>query len=435
MTLASSASLLQEVEGAGLCAHPVHLAGFKVDRGTGEIKPFQLRVACKDRRAVLCPACSYLYKADAWVLASAGLIGGKGVGEAVGTHPRLFVTLTAPGFGRVHTQRDTGGCNPGFPKFCTHGRATTCSTAHADDDPVLGSPLCVDCFDVQGAVLWNASASRLWNHTITRLRQSLGSARGLSARAFRRECCVTYLKVAEFQRRGLAHFHIVIRADGSGGSDTQAPAWVTASLVAERLGHLAATVSVTDATGRRHDWGRQLVIKELEGSDDKAVAAYVAKYATKTTDGTLAFARSFRSRRAIELAAAPEHLRRMALTAWDLDRDPRLRALRLRLHAQALGFTGQLVTKSRSYSTTFGALRSARSEFRAQRAGEVPMILSAAYAGRGYDDPRAERLAVLLHEQSVLARQEARDARRSRLDSREESRLDSHDATETSSKE
>jgi hypothetical protein len=427
--------LLGEVEAAGLCAHPVHLAGLKVDSGTGEIKPFQLRVACKDRRAVLCPACSYLYKADAWVLASAGLIGGKGVGEEVGTHPRLFVTLTAPGFGRVHTQRDTGGCNPGSRNFCVHGRAMSCSTTHADDDPVLGSPLCVDCFDVEGAVLWNASASRLWNHTITRLRQSLGSARGLSGRAFRRECCVTYLKVAEFQRRGLAHFHVVIRADGSGGPDTRAPGWVTAPLVAERLAHLAATVSVTDATMRRHSWGRQLVIKELDGPDDNAVAAYVAKYATKTTDGSIAFARSFRSRRAIEHAAAPEHLRRMALTAWDLDHDPRLRGLRLRLHAQALGFTGQLVTKSRSYSMTFGALRSARSEFRAQRAGEAPTILSAAYAGRGYHDPRAERLAVLLHEQSVLARKEARDSRRSRSDSREESRLDSHDSTGTSSEE
>jgi hypothetical protein len=293
--------------------------------------------------------------------------------------------------------------------------------------------LCVDCIDVEGAVLWNASASRLWNHTITRLRQSLGSAQGLSARAFRGVCCVTYLKVAEFQRRGLAHFHIVIRADGPVGPDTRAPEWVTASLVADRLAHLAATVSVTDATGRPHGWGRQLEIKELDGSDFDAVAAYVAKYATKTTDGTLAFARSFRSRRAIEHAAAPEHLRRLALAAWDLDRDPRLRALRLRLHAHALGFTGQLVTKSRSYSTTFGALRSARSEYRAQRSEVTPMILWAAYAGRGYDDPRGERLAVLLHAETVLARKAARDARRSRGDSSEDSRMNSRDSTGTSS--
>jgi hypothetical protein len=421
--------LLQEVEAAGLCAHPIQLAGLKVDAATGEVRPFHLRVACKDRRAVLCPACSYLYKADAWVLASAGLVGGKGVDEGVATHPRLFVTLTAPGFGRVHTQRDTGGCNSGPHVICTHGRPTWCTRTHGDEDPALGSPLCSDCFDVEGAVLWNAFASRLWNHTVTRLRQSLGSSRGLSARAFRAVCCVTYLKVAEFQRRGLVHFHLVVRIDGPKGPGTPPPQWVTAPHVSERLGELVSTVSIADACGRRHRWGRQIVMRELDGTNDGAVAAYAAKYATKTTDGTLVFARSFQSRAAIERAKAPEHLRRMALAAWDLESDPRLHGVRLRRHAHALGFTGQLVTKSRSYSTTFSALRAARSEFRAERSDDPSSVLSVAYAGRGYQDPRAERLAVLLQEELVLARKKARDAGRSLSDSRENSRMHSRDSS------
>ena len=74
---------------------------------TGEVSERDLRVACKDRREVICPACSYLYRADTWILVSTGLVGGKGTPAVVGTHPRLFVTLTAPSFsGAVHTIRD-----------------------------------------------------------------------------------------------------------------------------------------------------------------------------------------------------------------------------------------------------------------------------------------------------------------------------------------
>jgi hypothetical protein len=119
----------------------------------------------------------------------------------------------------------------------------------------------------------------------------------------------------------------------------------------------------------------------------------------------------------------------MALAAWDLESDPRLHGVRLRRHAHALGFTGQLVTKSRSYSTTFSALRAARSEFRAERSDDPSSVLSVAYAGRGYQDPRAERLAVLLQEELVLARKKARDAGRSLSDSRENSRMHSRDSS------
>ena len=415
--------MLHDVESVGLCAHPVRLAALRVDRETGEVSPARLRVACKDRRAVVCPACAYLYKADAWVLASVGLIGGKGIDDAVAAHPRLFATLTAPGFGAVHTQRDAGGCVPGRSRRCPHGRPAWCATNHDDADPRLGAPLCEKCFDAEGAVLWNAMASRLWNHTVTRLRQSLGTDRGLSARGLREVCCVTYLKVAEFQRRGLVHFHAVVRADGPDGPGSEPPEWVTDALLADRLGALVATAAVKDPTGRLHRWGPQVSIRLLDGSpEDGAVASYVAKYATKTTDGTLAFARSFTSRRVLERTPAPEHLRRLALVAWDLDRDRRLKSLNLRRHAHALGFTGQLVTKSRSYSTTFGALRAARSKFRASHAPDTIEILGAAYAGRGYDDPRAERLAVFLHEATAEARRESRD---SRIDSRPGSRVDS----------
>ena len=119
-------------------------------------------VPCKDRRAAVCPSCSRLYQADAWQLVAAGIRGGKGVSPDVVEHPQLFVTLTAPSFGPVHSRSRSGTagrpCRPGrSADSCPHGIVAGAATMrHADGDPVLGEPLCADCFDYRGAVLWNA---------------------------------------------------------------------------------------------------------------------------------------------------------------------------------------------------------------------------------------------------------------------------------------
>jgi hypothetical protein len=96
--------------------------------------------------------------------------------------------------------------------------------------------------------------------------------------------------------------------------------------------------------------------------DDLRIAAYVAKYATKSADGSLDFARRFGSRSEILKVNAPSHLRQLALTAWDLAQDPTLVSLNTRGHAHAFGFRGQLITKSRNYSTRFQDLRDARAD-------------------------------------------------------------------------
>src|SRR6266550_1684742 len=73
-----------------------------------------LYVPCGDRRASVCPACAETYRADTYQLIAAGMRGGKGVPETVAGHPTLFVTLTAPSFGAVHTRRTTSGSH-GLP--------------------------------------------------------------------------------------------------------------------------------------------------------------------------------------------------------------------------------------------------------------------------------------------------------------------------------
>jgi hypothetical protein len=73
----------------GTCSHPIRLTGRieAIDRATGETAPVYdtaseaggvLHVACGNRREIVCPACSAVYKRDARQLVRAGLVG-KGV--------------------------------------------------------------------------------------------------------------------------------------------------------------------------------------------------------------------------------------------------------------------------------------------------------------------------------------------------------------------
>jgi len=109
----------EQVAATGYCAHPVRLRGRveHADAETGEVRTVYsterepdatLLKACGNRRVSVCPSCSATYQADSFQLLAAGLRGGKGVPETVAAHPRLFVTFTAPSFGRVHSRKAQG---------------------------------------------------------------------------------------------------------------------------------------------------------------------------------------------------------------------------------------------------------------------------------------------------------------------------------------
>lgn len=399
----------REVTSAGHCRHPIHLIGERVDRETGEILPASVLLACKDRRAVLCPSCAAVYKADAWFLVTAGLTGGKGMTQNIKEHPRLFLTLTAPSFGLVHTIRDDGTCHPRRKQRCAHGRPRSCSIRHEPHHDDLGGPLCEDCFDFDGAVLWNAAASKLWNRTIDRARKVLAGSRGLTLVELRREAQLQYLRVAETQRRGLVHLHVVIRADGPLAASPPPP-WLTPEVLERAVRQAVVATAVPTGLGGWARWGRQLDLVDIGSSEGDAarVAGYVAKYATKTTDGDFGLARRFRDAEDLALARTARHLQLLAESAWELGDLDELKELRLKDHAHTLGFTGQLVTKSRGFSTTFGALRAARADFAAVE--YEPPLLEGGYlfAGRGYSDPRAETLSEWLTEVDVEMRKERR---------------------------
>jgi hypothetical protein len=73
-----------------------------------------------------------------------------------------------------------------------------------------GPPAVPDCYDYSAAIVWNAHAPELWRRTTIAIRRRLDKL----AKAHGTRVKLSYAKVAEFQRRGLIHFHAVFRLDG-----------------------------------------------------------------------------------------------------------------------------------------------------------------------------------------------------------------------------
>ncbi|WP_406307458.1 replication initiation protein [Streptomyces sp. NBC_00885] len=371
--------LMRQLRGLGGCTTPIRLDGQRTEHTlnttTGEIGPVvhhlnsadlpagNLLVRCNNRRATRCAACAETYRRDTYQLITAGLRGGKGTPEAVATHPRVFATFTAPSFGPVHNRPTKGRCR--------------CGIQHPTDAPELGTPLNPETYDYEAAVLWNAHASKIWARFSIYLRREVAKRAGLSQREFRDHARVSFAKVAEYQRRGAIHFHAVIRLDGPEGGDTPPPAWATAELLADAIRAAAGAAEVPGPVldGRAHTFafGDQLDIRPIRSADfdgateltERAVAAYIAKYATKgaeTATGTLD--RPIKFLAELGRKSIPEHARRLIRTAWTLGARKDLEDLRLRAWAHMLGFRGHFSTKTRRYSTTLGALRTARAEWR-----------------------------------------------------------------------
>ncbi|MCG7210748.1 replication initiator [Streptomyces arenae] len=418
----------------GGCTNPIHLVGAATvfDTTTGaallsygsDVYGGRMLIACGNRRATVCPACSALYRADTYQLVRAGLIGGKNVTESVSGHPRVFVTLTAPGFGPVHTRRERDGlvraCRPRRPgECCPHGRPVGCRTRHAADDPRLGEPLCPRCYDYAGAVLWHALAGRLWHRFGLELRREVARRGGVSRTDFGEVARLSYAKVAEYQRRGLVHFHGVIRLDGSDGPDSPPPGWVTVPLLMDAVRAVASRVRLiapgANVVGQRElRFGKQVDVRPVTSyrpdagerpASVAAVAGYIAKYATKGAESAGAVdGRIYHSRDMVMLPVRA-HVLRMIGTCWWLGGLPEFESLGLRRWAHMLGYGGHFSTKSRRYSTTLTALRQARADHRAeeQRASlgltdrSTVTVGQWRYAGRGYS-PEAALLAASVRE-------------------------------------
>jgi len=474
---------LNHVASANGCVRPIRLTGHlhTVNKTTGQILATRhtqdlpdgvVYVPCGDRRASVCPPCAETYRADTYQLIKAGMVGGKGIPETVRDHPAVFATLTAPSFGPVHSRsinRKTGKVRPCHVRrtiqVCPHGQLMACRQRHAEGSSCIGRPLCLDCYDHSHHVVWNSQAGELWRRTIETLNKNLarlGKIHGVRYRA-------SYGKVAEYQARGTVHFHALIRIDQVDPDNPDEiiapPPTVTADMLAALVAH-ATRITGFDTPpypGTDHtwpiQWGPQVDIRPVTGLGTnrltaEAVAAYLAKYATKSVEPTgLPTVRRLNGETAHHYSDPDTHPGRLIAHAWQLGDTPdAIRAEqrewltthnpddpheepspldewkktygRLRRWAHMLGFGGHFATKSRRYSTTHKQLRAQRRQHRTtQRQNQrkrwdnhecddetTLIITDLALAGVGYrnsaDAQLATAAAARAREQRQIAKEE-----------------------------
>ena len=217
-------------------------------------------------------------------------------------------------------------------------------------------------------MLFNACAADLWRRFVTYLPRRLAALAGVTQKMLHGQLRIRFVKVAEYQARGVVHFHAVIRLDAPGEDYQPPPAPYTADMLCDAIDLAAAAVSLraghedqavvlgfgtqTDTRIIRPGTGLPGTGQALNGM---AVANYIAKYATKTLTAPGLPSHRIRAEADIDRLRCSAHYRRLITTAWQL-------GTRCRAWAHVLGYGGHFLTKFRRYSVTFGALRRARVE-------------------------------------------------------------------------
>jgi len=381
----------QQVTRAGHCSRPVRLRGHTTQAGrdpgsvgfsTAGEPDGQLLIRCGNRRASVCGSCSAEYKGDVWHLLAAGTGGGiKGVPASVGRHPMVFATLTAPSFGPVHRAGEVGGrgglakrCRPaGETGTCRHRRARGCGATHAADDAMVGEPLCEDCYDYPAAAAFNWHAPELWRRFTIGLRRALAARVGITETAFTRRARLSYAKVAEFQRRGVVHFHAIIRLDGPETDYAQPTIDLGDTDLAAAVITAAAGVAITVPVDADRiialGFGSQVDARPVRARDEDLtgdldpgmVAAYIAKYSVKAAEDFGLTTRVYSQAHAVQVGLRP-HVAQMIGAAEGLADLDGYDGICRWLHM--LAFRGHFASKSRHFSVTLGSLRQARHDWR-----------------------------------------------------------------------
>jgi replication initiator protein RepSA len=277
-------------------------------------------------------------------------------------------------------------------------------------------------------VVWNAHAPELWRTIIALRRQldKLAKAHGVRVR-------LSYAKVAEFQRRGLIHFHAIFRLDGVDPGHPQRtvpphPA-ITADVLADVIRQVAASAWFATVphpmkpNGWDMTWGAQIdpqIVTPTGGSQitDTLVASYLAKYATKSTESAGLPPGKITADNAKAYATPHTHEGRLIRACLRIGAYSHEDFRALRRWAHMLGYRGHFATKSRRYSTSMRALRRARRDWhrrqhpRAQAYRDTITVTETAleWAGRGWrttgDALLALSAAARARDQRRIARQE-----------------------------
>ena len=142
----------RQLRSTGYCRRPIRLRGQvdAIDKATGEVvtvysterEPDEtLLKCCGNRREAVCPSCANTYRGDAYQLVAAGMRGGKGVPESVAEQPLVFLTLTAPSFGPVHSRRVDDGEGAALPAAPGRRDVPARRLARVREGPRRGRPV------------------------------------------------------------------------------------------------------------------------------------------------------------------------------------------------------------------------------------------------------------------------------------------------------
>jgi hypothetical protein len=188
--------------------------------------------------------------------------------------------------------------------------------------------LCLDCFDYEGAVVWNNLLGELWRYSTIYLPRQLAKLLQITQKRLHELVRVSYVKASEYQRRGLVHLHAVIRLDRrmpDYRSDELHPPdkRFTGELLEKALRATvkAVKVEIPDELGTGVvRWGKQLDIQQLsiDEPDRRRWASYLAKYTTKSTEQAGGLLHRV-DRSEVEHVHVSEHNRRYLTTAFALD--------------------------------------------------------------------------------------------------------------------
>jgi hypothetical protein len=380
-----AATSLQVPTSVGDCIRPLRLIRQTTDMRSGEVGHGEFSRRCQSRLEAKCPPCSKLYRDDAFAVLRGGLMD-----ETNKPKPMTMITLTAPGsevFGKVHSRNIKD--NRVIPCACKvrHREGDPvlldsrhlkngvvlpcrCKVRHREGDPILGTPIDVSTYNYQGAADFNAHASRLFAVTMQKLSRILGRK-------------LIGVRVAEFQSRGILHFHAILL-----GCMTQR----TLELVIRGGTNLRTGRHIAAATSGDWMWGPQCKADVIAGGDQGRAISYMVKVVSYALKDTAASADA-NSEHGKKMAQAGGRSCKCGLSlsecvhgdpfgyvkSWACDsngvvekctkkvpyqsRQSKYPCRRHRMARNGWGFRGHVLAKSKTWPLTFATVRAKRGEW------------------------------------------------------------------------
>ena len=283
-------ALEAQLRSSGYCARPVRLRGHDRDLrrarrrrvwSTDTEPDGVLRKACGNRREAVCPPCAERYRQDAYHLiarrparrqgrARHGRRAPGGVRDADGAELRA----------RAHAPARPGRAAAPLPAAARRAglRARRAALLRARSTArtirASGEPLCPECFDYAGAVVWNNTLGELWRYTTIYLPRTLARLAGMTQSALKRE---VRARLRQGRRVPAPRPGAPARARAARPRDARLPrrrgppararastSSCSSARCATAVADVSARRSPTELGGGRVRWGEQLDVRQLQ---------------------------------------------------------------------------------------------------------------------------------------------------------------------------